>query len=365
MIASYFVKFMYLPLGLLVICLSGCVVDNTRQISMSHAAYNQTLIQNKQEELLLNLVRLRYRDTPFFLDTASVTATFKSESKVGLGAAIPFSGSVTGLDSSGSATLSVAPTVSYVPIEGDEYFKNFLTPISLDELLVMTQSGWGIDRIFGIAVEQINGLYNATAASGPTPANAPIKASQMEQVLQVLRRAQLNDSLNWAKDSQGQLYVYHRSSPGSSSETDDFFDLLHLDPSLKRYTVSPYQLVEKGKEHVFVKTRSILSILFYLSQNVEVGEEDLNKGWVTQTMDDEGKPYDWSLTPAGKRFKVYSSATRPEQAAIQVRYRDRYFFIKDHDLETKSTFMLLNHLYAFQSGTSLRQAPALTLPIGG
>ena len=169
---------------------------------MSHAAYNQTLIQNKQEELLLNLVRLRYRDTPFFLDTASVTATFKSESKVGLGAAIPFSGSVTGLDSSGSATLSVAPTVSYVPIEGDEYFKNFLTPISLDELLVMTQSGWGIDRIFGIAVEQINGLYNATAASGPTPANAPTKASQMEQVLQVLRRAQLNDSLNWAKDSQ-------------------------------------------------------------------------------------------------------------------------------------------------------------------
>ena len=132
---------MYLPMGLLVICLSGCVVDNTRQISMSHAAYNQTLIQNKQEELLLNLVRLRYRDTPFFLDTASVTATFKSESKVGLGAAIPFSGSVTGLDSSGSATLSVAPTVSYVPIEGDEYFKNFLTPISLDELLVMTQSG--------------------------------------------------------------------------------------------------------------------------------------------------------------------------------------------------------------------------------
>ena len=65
-IASGFVKFMYLPMGLLVICLSGCVVDNTRQISMSHAAYNQTLIQNKQEELLLNLVRLRYRDTPFF-----------------------------------------------------------------------------------------------------------------------------------------------------------------------------------------------------------------------------------------------------------------------------------------------------------
>lgn len=365
MIASDPVKFMYLPMGLLVICLSGCVIDNTRQIAISHAAYNQTLIQNKQEELLLNLVRLRYRDTPFFLDTASVTATFKSESKLGLGARIPFSGSVTGLDSSGTATLSVAPTVSYVPIEGDEYFKNFLTPISLDELLVMTQSGWGIDRIFGIAVEQINGLYNATAASGPTPANAPTKASQMEQVLQVLRRAQLNDSLNWAKDSQGQLYVYHHSSSGSSPETEALFDLLNLDPSLNRYAVSPYQLAEKGKENVFVKTRSILSILFYLSQNVEVGEEDFNKGWVTQTIDDEGKPYDWSLTPAGKRFKVYSSASPPNQAAIQVRYRERYFFIKDSDLETKSTFMLLNHLYAFQSGTSLRQAPTLTLPIGG
>ena len=345
--------------------LSGCSVDNTRQVRLSHAAYNQVLIQNKKEELLLNLVRLRYRDTPFFLDTSSVTTSFKAESKVGLSARFPWYGSGRFLDPSGAITLSTAPTVSYVPIEGDEYFKNFLTPISLDELLVMTQSGWGIDRVFGIAVEQINGVFNATAASGPTPLHAPDGALRMEALLGAMRTMQMNGQMSWIRDDQGSVQLYYPPNTGESPEKKLLTSSLGLTNEATKYSVSQSIEEKPSERHVYIKTRSILSMLFYLSQNVQVPDEDLSRGLVTQTLDLKQQPFDWSQTPAGKRFRIQVSQEAPRHAAIQVRYRDHYFFIQDDDLETKSTFMLLNHLYAFQSGTSMRQGPALTLPVGG
>src|SRR5262249_47785738 len=38
-----------------------------------HASYNDALVRSQNAQLLLNLVRMRYRDTPYFVDVTSVT----------------------------------------------------------------------------------------------------------------------------------------------------------------------------------------------------------------------------------------------------------------------------------------------------
>ena len=45
-----------------------------------------------EEQLLLNIVRLRYRDAPFFFETSSITSQLELSSSVGLSGVFPLSG---------------------------------------------------------------------------------------------------------------------------------------------------------------------------------------------------------------------------------------------------------------------------------
>ena len=49
---------------------------------------------------------------------------------------------------------------------------------------------------------------------------------------------------------------------------------------------------------------------------------------------------------------------------LSIKFRDSWFYIKDNDLHSKKTFMLLLELYNLQSGKRTSKGPVLTLPIG-
>jgi len=60
----------------LAVSLSGCVGLGPGAIQGSRADYNVALRRTDDEQLLLNLVRLRYRDRPLFLEASSLTTQF-------------------------------------------------------------------------------------------------------------------------------------------------------------------------------------------------------------------------------------------------------------------------------------------------
>ena len=86
-------------------------------------------------------------------------------------------------------------------------------------------------------------------------------------------------------------------------------------------------------------------------------------GLVTVTTSKTGGVFDWTHTPAGRRFKVRARAERPDNAYIATYYRGHWFYIEDTDLESKSTFMLLRQLFDLQAGQTKSQGPTLTLPV--
>lgn len=91
--------------------------------------------------MLLNLVRLKYRDTSYFLEVASVTSSLSIEKNAGLGAIIPFSNAHNILEPGFSYSETQRPTITYTPLRGEDFLKSVLYPISLDAILLMTQSG--------------------------------------------------------------------------------------------------------------------------------------------------------------------------------------------------------------------------------
>ena len=77
------------------------------------------------------------------------------------------------LTPSAGMTYKETPTISYAPLRGDQFLKQILSPVPLEAVLILTQSGWSVERVVSICVERVNSLDNASNASGPTPARAP------------------------------------------------------------------------------------------------------------------------------------------------------------------------------------------------
>ena len=79
-----------IPLSLiLAVAIAGCNVVGPASVRTGRADYNIAIQQTNSEQLLLNLVRLRYRDVPYFLEVASVSTSFEFNTVVSGGVSIP------------------------------------------------------------------------------------------------------------------------------------------------------------------------------------------------------------------------------------------------------------------------------------
>jgi hypothetical protein len=55
---------------------------------------------------------------------------------------------------------------------------------------------------------------------------------------------------------------------------------------------------------------------------------------------------------------------KPSDAYISLKYRGRWFYLDDTDIESKRTYALFEQIFAVQAGKIHVETPTLTLPIG-
>ena len=63
-------------LGTFLISVAGCAKLGPATIKSQRVDYNLAVQKTNDEQLLLNLARLKYRDTPFFMEVSSVASQF-------------------------------------------------------------------------------------------------------------------------------------------------------------------------------------------------------------------------------------------------------------------------------------------------
>ena len=88
--------------------------------------------------------------------------------------------------------------------------------------------------------------------------------------------------------------------------------------------------------------------MFYLSEAVEIPEQDIVEGRVTVTKTDDGQVFDWAEI-TGELLRIHNSPNPPVDVSLLIFYRDYWFYIDDSDLTSKSTFSLLAQIYALQA----------------
>jgi len=350
--------------------LPGCNAMGPTAVRGAPLPYNEAIAATRDEQQLLNLVRLRYRDVPLFLDVGSLTTQYTFDSSLSAGASfVDGSGEASpGFSTGGSVRWSEKPTVSYSPLHGEKFVKQMMAPVPLETLAILTRSGWSSGRVLRLAVQSMNGIPNAPTASGPTPSRAPEYQDfrRLGDLIRELQQTgQAHVSITGTADGLQPGWRL-RAGGAETPEAAEIRHILRLRDGRTLYPmVTAYDdaATEDG-ERIHVTPRSFLGILFYLSHAVEVPEDHSEKGWVTSTTTADGTPFDWAdLT--GDLLRVRTSSSKPDGAYVAIPYRGAWFYIDDADLESKTTFGLLSYLFALQAGDRRSVTPALTLPIGG
>lgn len=354
-------------LCVLVACvgLVGCATLGAQSLPEVQSSYNERLALTSDSQFLLNIVRLRYRDTPAFLDVASLTTQQTNASSLsvtgGTGNLLMPAPTATGTV---SGTVSVTPTTTFLPVRGDDFVKRLVAPVALQTVTMVASSGWSISRVLHLTVDRINTLSNAPSATGPTPALAP-DTERFIDLLRALRSLQLDEdlSLGIVRGDAGDTGLIFLDDNARNPEAVTIVrDLLSLPRDESRFRLTE-DFTRKEIGVLRVRLRSVLGAMFYLSQGVEVPAEHEKARLVTVTRDADGRRFDWNRVLDGM-FRVKTSPREPENAAVKAFHRGHWFFIADDDLESKSTFMLLIQLFNMQAGRASLPVPLLTIPAG-
>ncbi|MBX6423822.1 hypothetical protein [Thermosulfurimonas sp. F29] len=342
--------------------LTSCALHPGAELKQSSLGFNRALQHSLAEQMILNLVRLRYGEPPVFLEVTSISTQYGFSGDLSAGArvneAYPDSYSF-GLGFS----YAVKPTFTFVPLQGEEFARRLLSPIPVEHLVLLLNSGWRVDRVLRLCVQGLNGVPNAPTASGPTPSKPP-RFETFLRVSRALENLRRHGYLRFVfLEREGRAFPALLISPEARdlAETREVLRLLRLTRASYYPLVGPE--AEPGPDRIRVETRSLIGVLFYLSQGVEVPERDVAEGRVVLTRLPDGRPFDWKRV-LGDLFRVRESSTFPSGALLAVHYRGRWFYLSDTDPSTKATFVLLQQLFALEASKGKGLSPLLTLPVG-
>jgi len=373
-------KRIFIILGLFL--LTGCQVPS--RISMygsgGRTAYNQSTQNTTNQELLLNLVRLRYSDTPYFLDVSNITTQFTYSGKFLPTVAVP------GFNQENPTMLGAElawqnqPTIQYSPLQGKDFAKQLMYPLDLRVVQGLIFTGWDVDRIFRLLIQNMADLPNACGASGPVPQEPP-HYKRFFEVTTLLRHFQLLGELQIgvhylprgkskpvdddAENSNGKTpNTIQISFPAEGEEAERLASLLEgVKTSKGKYILNMRQDFNEQAE-IGIMTRSLLSCMYYLSLGVQVPPRDIAAGVVGYTRYKDGRDFDWSEV-VGDLITIHSDAHHPLESYLSVSYRGHWFYIDDSDVNSKRTFVLLQQLYNLQAKHSEnKDAPLLSIPLG-
>lgn len=135
------------PFLFILIALSGCL--SPMALNRAVLAYDDAVTDAVSQQLLINIVRAHHRQPVHFTGVSNIAATFNFQASAG---ATPSPGGLAGAVISPVFGGSVAesPTISIVPIEGEEFTKRLLTPFSQNKLTLLLRQRFDVDLMLQI-----------------------------------------------------------------------------------------------------------------------------------------------------------------------------------------------------------------------
>jgi hypothetical protein len=225
--------------------LSGCLAPVT--LDRMSLAYNEAIADDISKQLLLNIARARHNEPIHFSGIANIAATLNFQANVG--ATPPLTGNNgTTLVPILGAGASENPTISIVPMQGEEFTKRMLAPLTEDKLTLLLRQNVDVDLLLRLV-----GLEFRTRENGQEVVyhNRPRDGKQYE----VFRRVVLHLSSIQDRDAlYAEPLVFERTwTLPAEGMTAEGFQALEKEYSI---TFDPgqrlYRLAKRGPGRIII-----------------------------------------------------------------------------------------------------------------
>jgi len=349
-------------LSLVTLCLYmstmwGCSVIGPRHISMGRADYNEVINRTEDEQMLLSIVKGRYGETSSLLAVNGLAANVRFITTAGVEAGF---GSVKGDNLLiGGLAYEENPTITYTPVQGEDYFRQLMTPIPLDILLMMVRSVTNGNRLFTLLVDRVNNLRNPEFIG----ASQVVSNLKFQRFIELITELSQVSVLELAGDEQEEIafnFVINDHAKQYSDQIRELFDLLELpfpEDETRDIVIPVYFRIETGGfQGIAVSTRSTFDLIEILRASVVVPHEHVTGG-LTIHYPRMGLP--------GQGVRILSSREKPKNLSLAVKYRRHWFYIDETDQDTKAVFRVLRTFWSFSTTAEedFGDAPILTIPV--
>lgn len=355
-------------------CLSPIVLN--RAVN----AYDQAVTDGLSEQLLVNIARAANRDPVHFTTVSSIAATF--DFRVSAGGTPPFGGTEGGfvLSPVFGSSLAENPTITIVPIEGEDFTRRLLTPFEENKLTLLLRQHYDIDLLLRLMAEEFRTTQGETReVSYRNHPATPQEYAWFRKI--VVHISTIQDRNQLYVEPVALEHVWYLPQTAFSGQDlttlGDAYDLTYdnlkeqyaLRKKLReRMTITNYpptmltpeermQLHQKvtsgspndlfvdirpgfpGGEfpiHGHFRLRSFHAILNFLGRNMDDAPEFDVPPDPRSGVNPENPP--WTL-------KIDRSHTKPSHASPLTRYQGEYYYIKDQTRWNREAFRLLSQLF--------------------
>jgi hypothetical protein len=408
--------------GLVVLStLQACSTVGPKLYQGSFNDYSDAISRTSDGQMLGNLVRMRYYESPVFLQVSSVSTSFNVGANAGASATLN-SGAADSYGLNVGGSVSESPTITFSMPESAKYYGRLLAPLSAKQVTSLVLAGFDSELVFGTAVRGVNGLRNISADLESSSAeslahtrfrealtlikklraeglvdlelggketfwSSPIKVDAKSDLSQVLMLgaasyAMSNDAeIVGYPDGTWQTHKYEkhmalRFAPGSkdSADAQRLKELLALKPDHYNFSIVEAEMVnaEKARGVLGQSPGALDSGVIW----VEIGLRGRSMLEIMQVASKQvqvpggdisrgAASADSAESPTGEAswLVIQNSADEPS-SSIRIRHKGHWFYIDDTDLRSRETFAMLNALFAVIGGTVPGAAPVMTIPVG-
>ncbi|MBC2838828.1 hypothetical protein [Robiginitalea sp. SC105] len=338
-----------LSFSFLALFLASCSSMGPRTIPPDGFNYNQRIADQENEQMLLNIVRLRYLEMPRFLNVASVISQYSRSGSAGIGGDFNSTRSLVG---NTGASWSDRPTITYTPMSGQAFAQSLLTPLPPAVVFFLIQSGWSAERLMRLTNSMINGLHNELGTPGERRQEDP----EFRELLKVIHSLQREGALgmhfngDWPKVDVDIVLPENPRTDSIHQAVTRFKEILGLDPDKHIFDIE-YGVVREHPNHIVVQTHSILEMLSNISWYIDVPEAHIA----------EGRTYSTFFPDDPDLIHIHVSPNRPEDAFLSIQYRDYWYYIDDRDAKSKNTFSVMEILMSMANDGSGSVGPLISI----
>ncbi len=353
-------------------CASGFVLGPDK-LAPTRIDYNEAIERSNNEEMLLNLVRMKYFEQPLFLQVGSVASSFSYNLSGGLSATLPehhsmANGAYNVYTPNISGQYSDSPTVTYTAYQGQAYAQQFLADMDFDRFITLYKAGWDIGYLMPILFARFGAIDHAYDAHRGF---MPEHHARFIKLTDLMRRI----------DDRGDLDILNVNLGDNATATVMSMDFANREEAHAVQHLIGYELgvqrTPAGRYHstfkivpanmlrnmgraadglpvVPLRLRNCLRAIDYVAQGILIPKEHAESGRAVDLR-----------TQFRGLCTIVASSSRPADAYVTIRHDGMWYSIAEEDTRSKEVFQLLMNIFSLQSADPPKTTPVLTLPIGG